>query len=79
VASSISPTTQAGSGFTKTAINQGTATVLTSKADQSASANPDAFGGGGSPFEISGVSHTVVNMIWILYGTAIYMVAVWLI
>lgn len=53
--------------------------MLTSKADQSASANPDAFGGGGSPFEISGVGHTVVDKIWILYGTAICMVTVWLI
>ncbi|SLM34922.1 hypothetical protein LPUS_03893 [Lasallia pustulata] len=39
--------------FVKTAINDGSKTVLTSKADQTASTNPDAFGGGGSPFEIS--------------------------
>ena len=39
--------------FVKTAINDGSATVITSKADQTASTNPDAFGGGGSPFEVS--------------------------
>lgn len=37
----------------KTAINDGSKTVITSKADQTASSNADAFGGGGSPFEIS--------------------------
>ncbi|MCJ1305242.1 hypothetical protein MMC08_008056 [Hypocenomyce scalaris] len=39
--------------FLKTAINDGSKTVLTSKAEQTSSSNPDAFGGGGSPFEIS--------------------------
>ena len=40
-------------GFPKTVADAGSAAVITSTADQSSSRNPDAFGGGGSPFEIS--------------------------
>ena len=40
-------------GFPKTVADAGSAAVITSKAEQSSSRNPDAFGGGGSPFEIS--------------------------
>lgn len=47
MSSTTSPT------FVKTAINDGSKTVVTSKADQTASSNADAFGGGGSPFEVS--------------------------
>ena len=36
-----------------TAVNNGVATVFTSKAQRSGSSNPDAFGGGGSPFEVA--------------------------
>jgi hypothetical protein len=36
-----------------TAVNNGVATVFTSEAQRSDSSNPDAFGGGGSPFEVA--------------------------
>lgn len=50
------PTGQPSPSFQPTtAVNNGVATVLTSLAQQSDSAktNPDAFGGGGSPFEVA--------------------------
>jgi hypothetical protein len=36
-----------------TAVNNGIATVFTSEAQRTSSSNPDAFGGGGSPFEVA--------------------------
>ncbi len=45
--------TSTAAGFLHTAVNDGSATVLTSKPAQTSSTNPDAFGGGGSPFEIA--------------------------
>ena len=39
-------------GFTTTVFNQGEASVITSKPEQTGSNNPEAFGGGGSPFEV---------------------------
>ncbi|MCJ1283947.1 hypothetical protein MMC26_003278 [Xylographa opegraphella] len=69
--SSGSSITQAGSDFTKTVVNDGTAVVLTSKPEQTASDNPDAFGGGGSPFEISNQGVRVLDFLWMVYGPVI--------
>ena len=66
--SSTSPTPAtrtATNGFVKTVVNDGSATVLTSKAQQTASDNPDAFGGGGSPFEISSNADHTTTIPWI--------------
>ncbi|MCJ1290682.1 hypothetical protein MMC34_002224 [Xylographa carneopallida] len=72
-ASLRSSITQAGSGFTKTVVNDGTAVLLTSKPEQTASDNPDAFGGGGSPFEISNQSIRAADVLWMMYGPVICM------
>ncbi|MCJ1404347.1 hypothetical protein MMC11_007572 [Xylographa trunciseda] len=69
--------TQAGSGFTKTVVNDGTAVVLTSQSEQTASNNPDAFGGGGSPFEISNQSIRTVDILWMTYGPVLFMALLW--
>ncbi|MCJ1238584.1 hypothetical protein MMC14_006574 [Varicellaria rhodocarpa] len=61
-------TTTATNVFVKTVVNDGSATVLTSKAQQTASDNPDAFGGGGSPFEISSNADHITTIPWISMG-----------
>jgi hypothetical protein len=49
-----STTSEASPSFQPTtAVNNGVATVFTSEAQRSDSSNPDAFGGGGSPFEVA--------------------------
>ncbi|MCJ1415678.1 hypothetical protein MMC32_002010 [Xylographa parallela] len=75
--SQSSSITQAGSGFTKTIVNDGTAVVLTSQPEQTASNNPDAFGGGGSPFEISNRGIRTVDALWMTYGPVICMTLLW--
>ncbi|MCJ1433163.1 hypothetical protein MMC27_002522 [Xylographa pallens] len=75
--SQSSSITQAGLGFTKTAVNDGTAVVFTSQPEQTASNNPDAFGGGGSPFEISNRGIRSVDALWMTYGPVICMTLLW--
>ena len=75
--SQSSSITQAGAGLTKTAVNDGTAVLLTTKPEQTASDNPDAFGGGGSPFEISNQSIRTVDFLWMTYGPVICMTLLW--
>ncbi|MCJ1354728.1 MAG: hypothetical protein MMC33_004717 [Icmadophila ericetorum] len=64
----------------KTAINDGSAEIITSKAQQTASKNPDAFGGGGSPFEIAIPSSAVfaLDRRWILFGMISSLGLLWL-
>ncbi|MCJ1338835.1 hypothetical protein MMC09_004124 [Bachmanniomyces sp. S44760] len=52
-AATSSATTPDFRSFVHTAVDDGSATVFTNKAEQTASSNPDAYGGGGSPFEIA--------------------------
>ncbi|MCJ1480151.1 hypothetical protein MMC06_000305 [Schaereria dolodes] len=81
IISALSHTTATPAAFVKTAVNDGSATVITSKPDQTASPNPDAFGGGGSPFEISDGSISgakVVDVTWVVLGFAISTALVWL-
>ncbi|KAI9737998.1 MAG: hypothetical protein M1834_009368 [Cirrosporium novae-zelandiae] len=59
-----STSTDGGGGFRVTAVDNGHATVITSKADQSDSSNADAFGGGGSPFEISSIGSRIEYQLW---------------
>ena len=70
--------TQTGSGFTKTAVDDGTAVVITSKPEQTSSNNPDAFGGGGSPFEISNQSTNVMDNVWMMYGSLLSLAVWWI-
>ncbi|MCJ1474897.1 hypothetical protein MMC13_003557 [Lambiella insularis] len=72
-----SSSTQSDSGFTKTIVNDGSAVVITSKPEQTASNNPDAFGGGGSPFEISEGVHAL-DVLYTLYGLVIFSAMLWL-
>lgn len=69
--------TQTDSVFTKTIVNDGSAAVITSKPEQTASNNPDAFGGGGSPFEISGGVHAM-DVLWTVYSLLIFSATIWI-
>ncbi|MCJ1375150.1 hypothetical protein MMC20_006384 [Loxospora ochrophaea] len=80
VASAITTATAASEGgFTKTVADGGSATVLTSKAQQTASDNADAFGGGGSPFEISSSSRTIGKACATIHSMWLIIFVVWLI
>ncbi|MCJ1257877.1 hypothetical protein MMC24_005705 [Lignoscripta atroalba] len=76
----VTVTSSPSASFIKTAVNGGSATVITSKPDQTSSSNPDSFGGGGSPFEISnGLSGAnTVEIAWRLLGVVVFTVLAWL-
>jgi hypothetical protein len=66
---SKSTTTKTEPSFFATAANDGTATTFTSKSQQTSSSNPDRYGGGGSPFEISANvagARSVQESLWLL-------------
>ncbi|MCJ1310125.1 hypothetical protein MMC25_003786 [Agyrium rufum] len=61
--SRTTPATSTTATFLKTAVNDGQITIFTSPAEQQNSNNPDAFGGGGSPFEIGVVMSSAQSAI----------------
>ena len=80
--SSATPQASSTKAFvTTTAVNNGVAEVITSETQRAASENADAFGGGGSPFEVSGntagaiavpallFSIPLLSALWVLMGT----------
>lgn len=58
--------------FLSTAANDGTATTFSSQSQRTSSSNPDNFGGGGSPFEVSANSASAIRgesrTLWLSIG-----------